>query len=137
MADRKKVYRDEIEAEVLSLAPEFGDLKELNNKTYDEKVKALEVASNQSITWVHLLNYQSKLQHINSMRNLNTLKNGRNRNKLSDLYTIGLTPSIKNTHYMTLRLTGLNTHMKRHLPIYKTECQAPLPVSDFFKVLIY
>ncbi len=133
MADRRKIYRDEIEAEVLSLAPEFGDAKELNNKTYDEKVAALHAENNRSITWVHLLNYQSKLQYINSIRNLNTLKNGRNRNKFSDLYTIGLTPTIKNTSYMTLRLAQLNTHMKHHLSVYKSECQAPTPVPEFFK----
>lgn len=118
---------------MLSLAPEFNNVKESNKKTYDEKVRALQAESNRSITWIHLLNYQSKLQRINSMRNLNTLRNGRNCNKFSDLYTIGHTPTIKSTHFMTARLTGLNTFMQRHLPIYKSECQAPLPVSEFFK----
>ncbi len=133
MADRRKIYRDEIEAEILSLAPEFDTAKQLNNKTYDEKVTALQAENNRSISWVHLLNYQSKLQHINSIRNLNTLKNGRNRNKFSDLYTIGLTPTFKNTSYMELRLSQLNTHMRQNLPVYKTECQGPTPIPEFFK----
>ena len=131
LAERKKVFRDEIEEEVLTLAPEF-EQKELN-KTYDEKVKDLEIESNQSITWIHMLNYQSKMQNINSMRNLNTLKNGKNRFKYSDLFTIGHSPVFKNTFIMSSRLSELNKHMKYNLEVYADECQAPPPVSDFFK----
>lgn len=112
--------------------PQADNVNEQNKRTYDQKVAALEAESNQSITWVHLLNYQTKMQNINSMRNLNTLKNGRNRNKFSDLFTIGLTPTMKSTHYLTARLSQLNFHMKQHLPVYQY-AMAPLPVPEFFK----
>ena len=133
LADRKKVYRDDVEEEVLSLAPEFES--KVATKTYDEKVASLADESNKSITWIHLLNYQSKLQHINSMRNLNTLKNGKNRFKFADLYTIGFTPIIKNSNYMAARLHQLDSHMRANFRIYETECQAPTPVAEFLKVL--
>ena len=116
-AERRRVYRDEIEREVLSLAPEF-DIKPAY-KTYDDKVGLLEAESDKSITWIHLLNYQSKMQNINSMRNLNTLKNGKNRYKYSEFYTIGFTPILKSAHLMSARLSELNMYLKAHLDIYR------------------
>ena len=35
---------------------------------------------------------------------------------------------------MTARLSELNTYMKKNLKVYKSECQAPMPVCEFFKV---
>jgi hypothetical protein len=131
-AERRRVFRDEIEEEILSLAPEF-DIKP-EYKTYDDKVKQLEDEADKTITWIHLLNYQSKLQNINSMRNLNTLKNGKNRYKYSEFYTIGFTPIFKSTHVMSARLAELNSYLKNHLNIYKAECQAPVPIAEFFKL---
>jgi hypothetical protein len=132
LAERKRIYRDEIEKEVLSLAPEF-DIK-APYKSYDDKINLLEKESDTSITWIHLLSYQSKLQNINSMRNLNTLKNGKNRYKYSEFYTIGFTPIFKSTHLMSARLSDINKYLTSHLNIYKTECQAPAPITDFFKI---
>ena len=132
LAERKRVYRDEIEEEVLSLAPEFDE--KIPYRTYDDKLRLLTSESDKSITWIHLLNYQSKLQSLNSMTNLNTLKNGKNRYKYSQLYTIGITPIFKSTHIMASRLFELNSYLKTNLDIYRIECQAPLPINDFFKV---
>jgi hypothetical protein len=131
-AERKRIYRDEIEKEILTLAPEF-DVKP-PYKTYDDKVRLLESESNKTITWIHLLNYQSKLQNISSMRNLNTLKNGKTRYKYSEFYTIGFTPIIKSAHLMSARLSEINKYLKDHLGIYKSECQAPAPITEFFKI---
>lgn len=132
-AERKKKYRDEIEEEVLSLAPEF-EPREVY-KSYEEKIKALKDESDQSITWIHLLNYQSKMQNMNSMRNLNTLKNGKNKFKYSDFFTIGFTPIFKSTHFMTGRLHDIHSYMKTNLETYKNLCQAPEPIAEFFKIL--
>ncbi|CAF0895808.1 unnamed protein product [Brachionus calyciflorus] len=131
-AERKRVFRDEIEEEVLSLAPEF-DVKE-EYKSYDDKVQILSDESDRSITWIHVLNYQTKLQGLNSMRNLNTLKNGKNRWKYSEFYTIGFTPILKSTHLMASRLYELNNYLKNNLSIYNSECQAQMPITDFFKI---
>lgn len=131
-AERKRIYRDEIEKEILTLAPEF-DIKP-PYKNYDDKVGLLEIESDKTITWIHLLNYQSKLQNISSMRNLNTLKNGKNRYKYSEFYTIGFTPIIKSAHLMSGRLAEINKYLKNHLEIYRSECQAPAPITDFFKI---
>jgi hypothetical protein len=133
LAEKKKVYRDEIEEEVLSLAPEFGEQETI--KTFDEKVQMIKEESNKSITWIHLLNYQTKMQHLNAMRNLNTLKNGKNRFKFSEFYTIGFTPVFKNAHTNAARLFELNNYLKKHLKVYKRECQAPEPVNEFFKLI--
>ena len=132
-AERKKKYRDEIEEEVLSLAPEF-EPREVY-KSYEEKIKALRDESDQSITWIHLLSYQSKVQNMNSMRNLNTLKNGKNKFIYSDFFTIGFTPIFKCTHFITGRLHDINSYMKTNLETYKNLCQAPEPVAEFFKIL--
>lgn len=105
-AERKRIYRDEIEREVLSLAPEF-DVKP-PYQTYEDKVRLLEAESDRTITWIHLLNYQSKLQSLSSMRFLNTLRNGKNRFKYSEFYTIGLTPIIKSAHMTSARLSDLH-----------------------------
>jgi hypothetical protein len=131
LAERRRVYRDEIEEEVLSLAPEFDE--KIPYRTNDDKVKLLFNESNKSITWIHLLSYQAKLQNLNSMTSLNTLKNGKNRYKYSQLYTIGITPILKSTHIMASRLFELNNYLKTNLNIYKTDCQAPLPIVEFFK----
>jgi hypothetical protein len=133
-ADRKRVYRDEIEAEVLILAPEF-DTKEVY-QTYDDKVKRLAKESDSSITWIHLLNYQTKLQNLSSMRNLNTLKNGKNRYKYSEFLTIGYTPILKGTPQIAARLTSLHNYFKSNLNIYKTECMSPATnlMMEFIKI---
>ncbi|RNA01419.1 cilia- and flagella-associated 54, partial [Brachionus plicatilis] len=131
-AERKRIYRDEIEEEVLSLAPEF-DLKQ-EYKSYDDKVELLADQSDKCITWIHVLNYQTKLQSIGSMRNLNTLRNGKNRYKYSELYTIGLTPVLKSCHLMASRLFELNSYLRDNLDIYRTKCQAHEPITDFFRI---
>jgi hypothetical protein len=133
LAEKKKVYRDEIEEEVLSLAPEFGEQETI--KTFDEKVEMIKEESNKSITWIHILNYQTKMQHLNAMRNLNTLKNGKNRFKFSEFYTIGFTPVFKNVHTNASRLFELNNYLKKHLKVYRRECQAPEPITQFFKLI--
>ena len=113
--------------------PNADNVNEANKRSYDQKVAALEAESGRSITWVHLLNYQTKLQNLNSMRNLNTLKNGRNRHKFSDLFTIGLTPTLKSAHFLAARLSHLHTHMKKNLPAYQS-AMAPMPVPEFFRI---
>lgn len=131
-ADRRRVFRDEIEEEILLLAPEF-DVKS-KFKTYDEKIKSLSDESNKSITWIHLLNYQTKLQALSSMRNLNTLRNGQNRFRYSEFYTLAQTPIYKSTHLMAARLFELNNYLKANLTVYKSEAQAPTPIMEFFKI---
>ena len=133
MNGRKKNYRDEIEKEVLSLNPSFEDSKKY--VTFDDKIIALRKESGDSINWINLLNYQTKLQHLNSMKNMNMLKHGRNRYKFADLYTIGFTPIIKSTHYVSARLYELNLKLKNNLGPYKSECQAPLLNLSYFKAI--
>jgi hypothetical protein len=133
LAERKKKYRDSIEEEILSLAPEFEPREAY--KSYEEKISALTSEANKSITWIHLLNYQSKMQNINNMRNLNTLKNGKNKYIFSDLFTIGFTPLFKSTHDMTGRLYEINKYMKSNLEVYKDMCQAPEPIAEYFRIV--
>ena len=82
-----------------------------------------------------MLNYQSKMQNINNMRNLNTLKNGKNKYIFSDLFTIGFTPLFKSTHDMTGRLYEINKYMKSNLEVYKDMCQAPEPIAEYFRIV--
>lgn len=151
-ADRKRVFRDNIEAEVLLLAPEF-DVKQTCT-TYDDKVclkfnlvlylmhlklhkiRMLEAESNSSLTWIHLLNYQTKLQNLSSMRNLNTLKNGKNRSKYSEYLTIGYSPVIKSITQLEARLYSVHSYFKNNLEIYKRECCSPVnhTIMEFIKV---
>jgi hypothetical protein len=133
-ADRRRVYRDEIEAEVLILAPEF-DTKE-SHQSYDDKVKKLAAESDSSITWIHLLNYQTKLQNLSSMRNLNTLKNGKNRYKYSEFLTIGYTPILKSTTHIAARLAALHNYFKSNLGIYESDCMSPITntLMEFVKI---
>jgi hypothetical protein len=133
-ADRRRVYRDEIEAEVLILAPEF-DTKE-THRTYDDKVRKLAKESDSCITWIHLLNYQTKLQNLMSMRNLNTLKNGKNKYKYSEFLTIGYTPIIKGTAQVAARLASLHNYFKSNLSIYRSDCMSPITNSlmEFIKI---
>lgn len=84
-----------------------------------------------SLTWIHVLNYQTKLSQVSSMRNLNTLRNGLNRFRFSEFYTIGSTPVFKNT---TVRLFELNNYLKSSLPVYKTEAQAPPLITEYFRI---
>jgi hypothetical protein len=130
-AERKRIYRDEIEEEVLTLVPEFEPKS--NYKTFDDKWDSLRTESDTSITWIHLFNYQAKLQQVSSMKNLNTLKNGKNRFKYSEFYTIGFTPIFKNINYASSRLAEIHKYLRSNLDVYKTECQAPSPVHDFFR----
>jgi hypothetical protein len=130
-AERKRIYRDEIEAEVLMLAPEF-DPKH-GYKSYDDKVKQLKQESDKSITLIHLINYQSKLQNLSSMRNLNTLKNGKNRFVYSEFLTIGFSPVLKNVNQTSARLYTLHQYLKNNLTIYREDCMTPITnsVMDF------
>ena len=113
MAEKKKIYRDEIEREVISLAPELDEMRrKITVMTYDEKVEALRKKSDESVTWINLLNCQTMLQHVN-MLNLNML--GRNRFRFTDVYTIGCTPVVKNVHYVAGRLYELNKIMIANL----------------------
>lgn len=129
-AERKRLYRDVIEEEVLSLAPEFEIVKEY--KSYDDKADLLSSLSDKYITWIHVLNYQKKLQSISTMRNLNTLRNGNKRFIYSDIFTIGLTPIFLNSHLIASRLCQTNTFLKNRLEIYTKSCQAKEPIAEFF-----
>ena len=134
-ADRKRTFRDDIEAEILILAPEFDS--KLVHQTYDNKVTMLAHESDSSITWIHLLNYQTKLQNLSSMRNLNTLKNGKNRYKYSEFLTIGYTPILKGTPQIAARLISLHNYFKTNLGIYKSDCMTPITniITEFIKVI--
>ena len=80
--------------------------------TFEKKVEMLKKESDETLTWTNLLNYKEKLEHMHSMKNLNLLKHGRNRFKFADLYTIGYTPILKNSHYVSGKLFELNQHLK-------------------------
>jgi hypothetical protein len=110
LAERKRVYKNEIEEEILTLAPEFEP--SAVNLTYDDKVDRLVAEGNSSITWTHLLNYQTKLQRINSMKNLNQLNNGKTRFKYSELYTLAFTPICTNSMQTNARLYDLNRYLR-------------------------
>lgn len=134
LAERKKIYRDAIEKEVLTLAPGLEPAKKY--VSFDEKVALLTRESDESITWINMLNYQTKLQHLNSMKNMNLLKHGKNRHKFAELYTIGFTPTLKNLHYVSARLYMLNMKMKASLDIYEAECQAPQLNLSYFMGIV-
>ncbi len=110
LADRKRVYKNEVEEEVLLLAPEF-EVKQAN-LTFDDKVDRLIVEGNSSITWTHLLNYQTKLQRLNSMKNLNQLNNGKTRFKYSEFCTLAFTPICTNSVQTNARLYELNQYLR-------------------------
>lgn len=68
------------------------------------------------------------------MRNLNTLRNGLNRFRFSEFYTIGLTPVLKNSHVTSSRLYELNTFLKSSLPVYKSDTQAQPLITEYFRI---
>jgi len=131
LAERGRVYRDEIEREVLELMPELEAKAPCLN--YEQKLAKLRDESANSITWIDLLNYQTKMQHMNSMKNLNMLRLGRNRFKFADLYTIGSTPVIKNVHFISARLHELNKKLILNLEPYRSDCLAPILNLTYFK----
>lgn len=96
--------------------PEFEATKTF--RSFEEKVEMLKQESNETITWRNLLNYKEKLEHMYSMKNLNLLKHGRNRFKFADLYTIGYTPILKSSHYISSKLFELNQHLKTNFGIF-------------------
>ncbi len=101
---------------------------------YDEKLAELRKESVESLSWIDLLNYQTKLQHVNSMKNLNMLRHGRNRFKFADLYTIGCAPVLlKNVHYVSARLYELNKKLIENLEPYRSDCQAPILNLSYFR----
>ena len=109
------MFRDEIEKEVLMLDPSLEIPKQYIS--FDEREAILTRESDKLVTWINMLNYQTKLQHLNSMKNMNLLKHGRNRHKFAELYTIGYTPILKNIHYVSSRLYMLNMKLKTSLGI--------------------
>jgi hypothetical protein len=132
LADRKRIYKDKIEEEVLTLAPEFEP--KLPYLTYDEKFERLSAESDRSITWTHLLNYQTKLQRINSMKNLNQLSSGQNRYKYSEFFTLAFTPVFNNYNQNSARLYQLNSYLGTNLDIYSKECLATYPLVDALRI---
>ena len=128
LAEKKRNFKNEIEEEIISLAPQFEEKK--RKRTYDEKVRTLAEQSDRTITWIHLLNYQSKLQSTSSMLSFNILKNGANRHKFSQLYTVGLTPTFRCAHMTASRLFKLHRYLLEGLDIYRRECEAPAPITD-------
>lgn len=132
LAERKRVFRDEIEEEVLTLAPEFEAKPAYQN--YDEKLNKLKEESDRSITWTHLLNYQTKLQRLNSMKNLNQLSSGKNRYKFSEFYTLAFTPVFNNQSQNSARLYELHRYLRDNFEIYKTECIAAYPPADYLRL---
>lgn len=131
LAERKPVYKNEIEEEILTLAPEFAPKE--TYQTYDDNFNKLKNESDSTITWIHLLNYQIKLQRISSMRNLNQLANGKNRFRFSELYTIGFTPIFNNERQISSRLYYLNKYMSENLSIYASECLAEYPLVEYLR----
>lgn len=104
-------------------------------RSNDDKAKLIADEASKSLTWIHVLNYQTKLQQSASMRNLNTLKNGSNRFKYSEFCTIGFTPILKPTQAITTRLFELNTYLTNSLDVYKNTAQSPPPITDYFRLL--
>ena len=131
MAERKRVFKNKIEEEVLTLAPEFEAKMML--PTYDDKYERLCVESDKSITWTHLLNYHTKLQRINSMKNLNQLSSGQNRYKYSEFFTLSFTPVFNNFNQNSARLCQLNRFLSGNLDIYNKECVATYPLVEALK----
>ena len=132
LAERKRIYKNPIEEEVLTLAPDFEP--RVTPQTYDEKYQKLCEESDKSITWTHLLNYHSKLQRLNSMKNLNQLSSGLNRYKYSEFYTLAFTPIFSNYNQNSARLCELNKYLSENLDIYKKECIACYPLVDALKL---
>ena len=107
----------------------------ISNRSNDDKIKQVSDEASKSLTWIHVLNYQTKLNQTSSMRNLNTLKNGSNRYKFSEFYTIAQTPVLKSVNLISSRLFELNTYLKSSLPVYKSETQAPPLVTEYFRLV--
>ena len=131
-ADRKRLYRDKIEEEVLTLVPEFEIKKE--HRTYDSKIEHLCKESERYLTWIHILNYQNKLHSLSTMRNLNTLRNGNKKFIFSDFFTTGFTPIFNNSNMIVSRLYEINYFLKNQLDICNKKNQTKEPITDFFRI---
>lgn len=110
-------------------------ISNIPNRSNDDKIKQVSDEASKSLTWIHVLNYQTKLNQTSSMRNLNTLKNGSNRYKFSEFYTIAQTPVLKSVNLISSRLFELNTYLKSSLPVYKSETQAAPLVTEYFRLV--
>lgn len=108
----------------------------MENSNNDEKSQLIANEASKCLTWVHVLNYQKKLQFISSMHNLNGLKNGLNRFKFSEFYTIGQSLILPcNSHAsISIRQYELNNYLKNSLPLYKLDAQAPPLISEYFEL---
>lgn len=97
-------------------------------------MKQVSDEASKSLTWIHVLNYQTKLSQSSSMRHLNTLRNGLNRFRYSQYFTIGFTPVFKSPLLTSSRLYELNAYLKNSLPVYKQDAQAQPLITEYFRI---